>query len=70
MSTKKRSYNEAYSELETILDKIENNELDVDKLASQVKRASELIAICKGKLRDTEAEVEKVIGEMGSDEEE
>ena len=64
MTAKKLSYNEAYAELEAILVKIESNELDVDKLASQVKRASELVKICKGKLHETEAEVEKIINEM------
>ena len=67
MSGKKLTYNEAYAELESILEKIENAELDVDKLTSQVKRASELIRFCKSKLHETETEVEKIISEMDSD---
>jgi exodeoxyribonuclease VII small subunit len=67
MSGKKLTYNEAYAELESILEKIENAELDVDKLTSQVKRASELIRFCKSKLHETETEVEKIISEMEAD---
>jgi exodeoxyribonuclease VII small subunit len=64
MSTKKETYSEAYAELESILKQIESDELDVDKLASQVKRAAGLIKFCKGKLHETEAEIEKIIKEM------
>lgn len=64
MSDSKLSYSKAFKELESILYQIENNDLDVDNLASQVKRAAELIKICKSKLRDTEAEIEKVIEAM------
>ena len=67
MSGKKLTYNEAHAELESILEKIENAELDVDKLTSQVKRASELIRFCKSKLHETETEVEKIISEMEAD---
>jgi exodeoxyribonuclease VII small subunit len=67
MSTKKTSYREAYSELESILEKLENNELDVDQLTEQVKRASELIKFCRGKLFETESEIEKIMDEMDSE---
>jgi exodeoxyribonuclease VII small subunit len=67
MSTKKITYGEAYAELESILQQIEGSDLDVDNLAARVKRAAELIKICKGKLRDTEAEIENVIEEMGEE---
>jgi exodeoxyribonuclease VII small subunit len=66
MSTQKTSYREAYTELETILEKLENNELDVDQLTAQVKRAAELIKFCRGKLVDTESEIEKIINEIDS----
>ncbi|MBN1952140.1 MAG: exodeoxyribonuclease VII small subunit [Bacteroidales bacterium] len=64
MSENKLSYSKAYKELETILQQIENNDLDVDNLATKVKRAAELIKICKGKLREAEAEIEEVIQDM------
>ena len=64
MATKKISYDQAYSELQEILEKLENDELDVDKLSSQVRRASELIRFCKSRLFETEAEIEQIIREI------
>ena len=64
MSQKKISYKEAISEIEEILQKIENQELDVDELSDKVKRVYYLIKICKDKLHSTEKEVEKILAEM------
>lgn len=64
MATKKATYKEAITEIEEILEKIENEELDVDELAEQVSRVSVLIAVCKDKLHKTEAEVEKILKDM------
>ncbi len=64
MATKKATYKEAITEIEEILEKIENEELDVDELSDQVTRVSTLITICKDKLHKTEAEVEKILKEM------
>jgi len=64
MATKKVTYKEAITEIEEILEKIENEELDVDELAEQVSRVSALITICKDKLHKTEEEVEKILKDM------
>ena len=64
MTKKKISYNEAIAEIEEILQKIENEELDVDDLSEKVKRVSALIKICKEKLYKTEEEVEKILREI------
>lgn len=64
MATKKISYKEAISEIEDILEKIENDELDVDELSEKVKQVSLLIKICKDKLQKTEEEVEKILEDM------
>jgi exodeoxyribonuclease VII small subunit len=64
MTTKKISYNEAMPEIEEILEKIENEELDVDELAEKVKRVSVLLKICKDKLHKTNQQVEQVLKEM------
>lgn len=69
MTTKKQSYKEAFTELEAILTKIESDELNVDDLTLQVKRAAELIKFCKSKLFETESEIEKIIEEIDSDKE-
>ena len=64
MAAKKVSYNEAMTEVEEILEKIENEELDVDELAEKVKRVSTLLKICKDKLHKTNEQVEQVLKEM------
>jgi len=64
MATKKVSYSEAIAEIEEILEKIENEELDVDELAEKVKRVSVLLKICKEKLTKTNDQVEQILKEM------
>ncbi len=64
MTSKTISYKEAVAEIENILVKIENEELDVDDLTEKVKRVSSLIKLCKEKLHNTEQEVEKILKEM------
>jgi exodeoxyribonuclease VII small subunit len=60
----KISYEKAVSELEDIVNKIESEEISVDELSEKVKRASELIRICKAKLFSTEKEVNKILDEI------
>ncbi len=64
MAPKKLTYNEAITEIEEILDKIENEELDVDELAEKVKRVSVLLKMCKDKLHKTNEQVELILKEM------
>ncbi len=60
----KLSYKEAMNEIESIVSKLEDNQLNIDELSVKVKRVSELIAYCKSKLHDTEEEVEKILRSM------
>lgn len=69
MAKQEIGYSEAIREVEAILEKLNNEELDVDKLGSEVKRAAELIGLCKEKLRKAEEEVAKVIKKEGPTEE-
>ena len=62
--TKQLTYSQALTELEEILSEIESEEINVDMLAEKVKRAAFLIKFCKGKLRNTEEEVKKVLSEI------
>jgi len=64
MTTKKVTYNEAISEIEEILNKIENEEFNVDELAEKVKRVSVLLKICREKLQSTNEQVEQILKEM------
>lgn len=69
--SEKITYKKAIDELEKIVHSIENESIDVDELSEKVKRASQLLKLCSDKLRLTEKEVEKIIGnlEKGSQEE-
>ncbi len=58
------TYEAAYKELAQIAKEIENETVSVDVLAQKVKRASELITFCQTKLKNTEAEVNKIIAQM------
>ena len=51
------SYENAYQELQAILAAIQAGQVSIDKLAEKTKRAAELIAFCKEKLRTTETEI-------------
>lgn len=64
MEAKEISYNQAINEIEKILRKIEEQELDVDELAGKLKRVTALIQICKKKLHNAESEVEKILGQI------
>ena len=61
MQKKTITYSDAIAEIEEIIEKIENDELDLDLLAVNVKRVAELINLCKAKLKATEDEVEKIL---------
>lgn len=54
-------YSKAIKELEEILTKIENEEIDVDELSVKVKKAVELIKVCKEKIDKAEIEVKDVV---------
>lgn len=47
--------------LEEIIEKIENEEVDVDELSVKVKDAIALIKTCKTKIEKAEMEVKKVV---------
>lgn len=56
------SYEEAMTQLEQIVEQIENNELGIDELTSKLKQAQRLLKMCKDKLTKTDKEVEKLLG--------
>ncbi|PWL32803.1 MAG: exodeoxyribonuclease VII small subunit [Fluviicola sp. XM-24bin1] len=54
-------YTEAFEELQQIVADIEDGEISVDELSVKVKRASELIKICKKKLSATDSDISKIL---------
>lgn len=60
-------YNKAIKRLEEIIEKIENEKVDVDELSETVKEAVELITTCKERIEKAEMEVKRVVDELGED---
>jgi len=60
------TYTEAFNELQEIVKEMENSEVTIDLLDSKIKRASELLKICKDKLYKTEENVQKILEEINN----
>lgn len=59
---KEFKYEAAMMQLEEIVKKMENGDLDVDSLCEQLKVAQKLIKQCKDKLTKTDEEIKKILG--------
>ena len=59
--TKELNYEEAVKQLEDIVAKMENDELDIDQMSGQLKVAQRLIKQCKDKLTKADAEIKKIL---------
>ncbi|MEN9919157.1 MAG: exodeoxyribonuclease small subunit [Bacteroidota bacterium] len=64
MAKKEKTYTEAIEELQSILNRIESGDLDVDILAEEVKKAAVLLKYCKDKLYKIDAEIKKVLEDL------
>ncbi|WP_281644994.1 exodeoxyribonuclease VII small subunit [Bacteroides zoogleoformans] len=70
MATKKKeSYAQALARLEEIVNRMGNNELEIDELAERIKEANEIIAFCSDKLTKADLEIEKLLSEKRDSEE-
>lgn len=54
-------YEEAVHQLESIVSRLENNEMDIDELSAELKKAQQLIKLCKDRLTKTDAEIKKTL---------
>jgi exodeoxyribonuclease VII small subunit len=61
------NYTAAFEELQHIVEEIEDGEISVDELSDKVKRAALLIKICKSKLTETEADVNKILADLDNE---
>ncbi len=59
------TYEEASNELESILEKLREDQIGIDKLESVVTRAAALSKLCQEKLRSTEKKVQDIIEKLG-----
>ena len=56
------SYETAYAELQQIVHDLQGELIGIDELAAKIKRARDLIAFCRERLRQTEEAVVKITG--------
>ena len=57
-------YGDAIAELEAIVARLEDTDVDVDVLAERVARAAELIKLCRDRIARTRIEVERVVADL------
>jgi exodeoxyribonuclease VII small subunit len=57
-------YGEALAELESILDEIEDDAVDVDLLATRVRRAAELLRVCRDRIASARIEVTQIVADL------
>lgn len=60
---KETKYEMAISQLEEIVERLENNQLEIDEMTAQLKKAQQLIKLCKDRLTKTDEEIQKILGE-------
>lgn len=61
MTETELKYEDALRQIEQIVEKLENNELDIDTMGEQLKTAQKLIRLCKYKLTKTDDEIKKIL---------
>lgn len=57
-------YGDALAELEAILDEIEDDSVDVDVLATRVRRAAELLRVCRDRITAARIEVTQIVADL------
>ncbi|HMS24844.1 MAG TPA: exodeoxyribonuclease VII small subunit [Acidimicrobiia bacterium] len=67
-STEPASYREAMEELETIVEEVDDRNVDIDVLSAKVKRAHELIAFCQARVDAVRFEVENIMSSTEQEE--
>ncbi len=54
-------FGKAMERLETILRRIEEEEVDIDELGERLKEATQLIELCRSKIRKADVEVTQIV---------
>ncbi len=58
------AFGEAIEELESILQRIEEEEIDIDELAKELRKATQLLELCRSKIRKAEVEVTQIVQKL------
>lgn len=54
------SYEQAYSELRQIIDRLENSDMNIDVLTKEIERAESLLDFCNKRLSQVEVDVQEL----------
>ena len=60
-------YTQALAELESILAELESGDVDIDVLAGRVRRAADLLELCRGRLEGAQIEVSRILAGLDDD---
>lgn len=63
-----QTYRQALEELRAIHARLRNDEVDIDTLLDDVKRASDLLAFCRDRLNSVGERLEEVLTDFGDGE--
>ena len=61
MADPELGYSEALEELESILVDLDDDELDVDALATKVERAAALVRLCRARISGARMQVDEIV---------
>ena len=59
------SFSVAMKELESILERIDSDGIDIDQLATELRRATELLELCRDKIRKADVGIASQVGAAG-----
>lgn len=57
---KENKYDNAIKELENLLERMENNDISIDDMPAELKKAQQLIKTCRQQLLKTDEELKKI----------
>ena len=55
-----KSFDKAFEQLQNIVDKLQGEDISIDKLSTELKKANELVKFCKDRLREVESDIEEI----------
>ena len=64
--TKETKFEDNLKELETIIQELENGEIDLDSSIEKYTKAMKLVSTCEKKLNEVEEKVNKILNENGT----
>ena len=58
------SFKKSLEEIESIVGRIESEDVDIDELSEQLQRAATLLEVCRAKIRRAEVEVRQIVDKL------